>query len=561
MKLSRLYPVLLGAIIGLACVRIISTYEEFWQTWDESAHIACGVQWWEKGQYSYERFHPPLARIFLGAGPYFAGVRGLTGAKDHWTDGNAILHYGGLYERNLALARIGVIPFFVLASLIVAAWGRRFGDEATSLCSVFLFGLLPPVLAHSGLATLDVACASLVVASLYALSLLMAKPCAWRAVVFGAVSGLAFSTKFSSGVFIAAGGLGILLAGRITASSGQKKVGAHGNPRPRSICLASVVLLAASFAVWAAYRFSFYPLIRANDGPGEIFSQIVAQSGPFAPWVAVLATKVPLPALDFFWGLFDLFYFRRGEGHSVYFLGEIGKQGWWLFYPVVFLLKTPPAFLLLAGFGCISVFAGVRAARSGAFFPLSLALAVAAVFISAVFATPHNGLRQILAVYPLLSVAAGSGVVLLWRSARSQIAGKSLALVLVFWCTASSFAAHPDYLAYFNFLAGSKPGEIVNDSDLDWGQDLKRLSEACRRHNIGFLHLAYNGSRGMDLAQFPLPPLAQLQPRDRPYGWVAVSERMLYLGNGEPPYDQFSWLRGEKPVQRVGDSILLYRFE
>ena len=43
-----------------------------------------------------------------------------------------------------------------------------------------------------------------------------------------------------------------------------------------------------------------------------------------------------------------------------------------------------------------------------------------------------------------------------------------------------SLAAHPDYLAYFNALAGDDPERIVVDSDLDWGQDIKRLGQRLR---------------------------------------------------------------------------------
>ena len=39
---------------------------------------------------------------------------------------------------------------------------------------------------------------------------------------------------------------------------------------------------------------------------------------------------------------------------------------------------------------------------------------------------------------------------------------------------------HPDYLAYFNELAGDEPERILADSDLDWGQDMLRLSARLR---------------------------------------------------------------------------------
>jgi len=56
-------------------------------------------------------------------------------------------------------------------------------------------------------------------------------------------------------------------------------------------------------------------------------------------------------------------------------------------------------------------------------------------------------------------------------------------MVLAAWFGASSLISHPDYLAYFNEFAGSEPENIVVDSDLDWGQDVKRL--AARLREVG----------------------------------------------------------------------------
>lgn len=135
-----------------------------------------------------------------------------------------------------------------------------------------------------------------------------------------------------------------------------------------------------------------------------------------------------------------------------------------------------------------------------------------------------------------------------------------MAVALVAACAANSFAAHPDYLSYFNLLGVGNRAAIAADSDLDWGQDLKRLSQACRRLGVDKLALQYNGSKGIDLSSFDLPETVELVPYERPTGWVAVSRQKLLLGTGVPPYDQFAWLAGEKPVEEIGNSMLLFRF-
>ncbi|HJZ04914.1 MAG TPA: phospholipid carrier-dependent glycosyltransferase, partial [Patescibacteria group bacterium] len=155
---SYLYlAVALLIIIGL--IRIFSTYSVFWQTWDEPPHITAGMEWLETGQYTREHMHPPLPRVMCALGPYLDGVRS-TGLDYRTYEGNNLLQYNNAYERNLTLARLGVLPFFVIATLVVWIWARLYFGGLTALLSVILFTTLPPVLAHSGLATTDMACAA-----------------------------------------------------------------------------------------------------------------------------------------------------------------------------------------------------------------------------------------------------------------------------------------------------------------------------------------------------------------------------------------------------------------
>lgn len=546
----------MAVVAFVALWRITLTYKSFWQTWDEPAHIACGLQWWEKNEYSYERLHPPLARIFVAAGPYFDGARGVQGAKNFWEDGNKLLHDGGQYERRLTLARLGVLPFFLMAMVIVILWASRCGGRWAGLLAAFLFSLVPPVLGHAGLATLDMACAAFVVATLFALVLWLERPDFWRSLIVGVLAGLAVTTKFSAILFIGLSGLTILGVRRVILRSFWNAPPGSGSAKVVLNLMNAGVF--GILSIWAVYRFSFHPLIHEAGGPGELFEQMLERLGPVAEWVRHFAITVPLPALDFFWGLFDLFHFRRGEGHLVYFQGEIGKSGFWMFYPVVIFFKTPTAFLLLVFAGFVAM-VGAFKERGGSYrwlvFP---GVCIAAVLIVGIFATPTNGIRQLLCVYPLLAIFAGCGAVFLWQS---RVIAKALSVVLILGCGISSISAHPDYLAYFNMLAGNRPGAIVSDSDLDWGQDLKRLSEACNRHGIEEIHIRYNGTREIDLAQFDMPKTIELTPYNRVTGWVALSHAALTLGMGVPPYDHFTWLLHEKPVERVGKSIWLYQIE
>ncbi len=90
------------------------------------------------------------------------------------------------------------------------------------------------------------------------------------------------------------------------------------------------------------------------------------------------------------------------------------------------------------------------------------------------------------------------------------------------------------------------------ESDLDWGQDLKRLSTRLNQLGVQSVWISYFGSADLSkrLAQTSYP----LEPNDRPAGWVAISEAHLRKQPGS-----FGWLLNY-PYERVGSSIRLYHF-
>src|SRR5579872_6257558 len=158
--LDRHSVLLAIALLLLASVRIAATYTVFNHTYDEPAHIACGMEWLDKGAYTLEPQHPPLSRIAVALGPFLLGQRSpkpSTARSAIFIEGREILDSGGRYDLTLSLARLGVLPFFWIACAVVYFWGRRYFSPAVAVLALALFTFLPPVLAHSGLATTDMA--------------------------------------------------------------------------------------------------------------------------------------------------------------------------------------------------------------------------------------------------------------------------------------------------------------------------------------------------------------------------------------------------------------------
>jgi hypothetical protein len=184
-------------------------------------------------------------------------------------------------------------------------------------------------------------------------------------------------------------------------------------------------------------------------------------------------------------------------GHPSYLLGEKSKTGWWYYFPVVFAVKTPTALLVLLA---VWVPAGLWRLRGRGFWPPSLpwiGLTIPPLlwFGSAMFSRLNIGVRHILPIYPFLFVLVAAVVIPVLRR-RAVLLLLPVALMQT-WETAR---IHPYYLAFFNSLAGGpeKGPSYVLDSNIDWGQDAKRLGKYVRELGIPHVCIAYFGMAKLD---------------------------------------------------------------
>ncbi|HET8624323.1 MAG TPA: phospholipid carrier-dependent glycosyltransferase, partial [Gemmatimonadales bacterium] len=514
------------------------TYHVYNQTWDEPAHIVAGLEWLQRGAYRFEPLHPPLARIVSAAGPYLAGAR-LDDDPNPWRQGNRILGSGDGYFRMLGLARAGTLLFFLLACVGVYLVARRAAGPGAGIVAVLLLSTLPPVLAHAGLATTDLALASGTILSFAGFIWWRDAPTMRRGIALGATLGATVLTKFSSLLF-----LPVVLGSAVL-------VGRPVTP-DRNAALRAVrpVWLTALLLIWIGYRASVGPALPPDDPAASGTS---AQSFGLATRIAQLPVY-PAPAL--IQGL-AAYAGQSGKGRKAYFMGERGRTGWWTFFPTMFALKTPIAFLALAGFGAVIAIA--RRREPGTRIVFAATVAAAGCLLVLLPSRVNIGLRHALPIYPLLSVTAAYGAVALWRRGRHRV-GAAAAVALIVWQVVAAWRAHPDFLPYFNELAGEPPERYVVDSDLDWGQDLKRLADTLRSRGITDVALAYNGSA--DPHAVGIERYRILVPFRPDTGWIAISVFTRTLGYwNQPTSDDFAWLERFQPVARAGRSMVLYRIE
>lgn len=503
---------------------IISTYPVFNQTWDEPEHLAAGLALLDSGEYPYDVQHPPLARLAMAVGPYLAGARSYHNAGPSGDEeGRDILYQGHDTNKLLSLARAGILPFVVV--LFVATWlwaAHIFGRTVAALATVFL-ATTPPLLGHAGLATLDLPVTAMLMLALYCFQHWRSRPGLHRAAVFGITAGLAAATKLSAIPFLGITFISWYLAAQFSAHD------AH--PPQRQLTRGQLL------------RHALVAFLLA------VVSLTLCYGWHWAAWSAHLPIPAPVGLHRFIDSLVAL-NTHNASGHLAYFMGEVSDDGWWEYYLVVVGVKSPLPLLLLGLVG--SVWSLQKAWRSGEWTVAAPALSLLAILaFSSAYSQINIGVRHVLIVFPLLAILAGFTLVAAWHQWRTRLPRTGLVLLLV-WQIAS-VRAQPDNLAYFNELAGRQPERIVVDSDLDWGQDIRRLAAELKRRQIDRVSVLYRGSA--DLTDEHLPEWHRLKPRTRTSGWIAVSLFARYTTRDRNDY---AWLDEYQPVTRVGTSFDLY---
>jgi hypothetical protein len=323
--------------------------------------------------------------------------------------------------------------------------------------------------------------------------------------------------------------------------------------------------LALLYAVRWAQRPREFPLRRLAIAAGTPLAMLlVAVILVYWPeTVRGFATKVPgmlqLPTHRFLSGLKAVMKHNAG-GHASYLLGLRSDKGWWYYFPVVYAVKSTmaalaaTALLLLAG-----IRRGVRRRgrlRDIPIMAIGLILPPVFYFVLSMSSGINIGMRHILPVYPFLYV----GLAAMLAVPRSlTFAAPIVALAALQIAECASIA--PDYLAFFNALAGG-PGNgplYLADSNIDWGQDVKKLVKWLDSHGTRRARVFYFGNA--QLRYYGVDELGYPGPRDQK-GWDEIDDYCVasvtpLVGN-YVPLEALAQLRLREPIAKVGWSMYVY---
>ena len=547
-------------------------------TFDEGSHLPAGYTYLKLGDHRLNPEHPPLVKVLAAAPLLFLDVSlkpddEAWAARRQWEFGKRFLYRWNDADRMLFWGRLPVVGLGALLAVSVFFWGRsRYGWPAAVL-ALFLCVLNPDVLAHGQLVTTDVGIALFLFLSVIAFDAAAREVSPRRVTLAGLAAGAAFATKFSAVLLLPIlGSLALVAAlapGPMTLALPRQLPREVKGRAARLSAMAAVLLAMGVLSlaiVWASYGFRS-ALSPDPEVEGAFEWERVEPDGAIEKPLAGLVRSSGVLPEAYVFGF--LRFFKHSEPRPAFLLGQVSNNGWWYFFPVTFLLKTPVPLLLLLAIALVARRRNVSSWRD----ELVLWLPVVIYFGVAVVRALNIGHRHLLPIYPFLFVAAGRAAS--WAFPATLAASRvraSILSVLCGWQAVSTALIHPHYLAFVNELGGgpSQGYRLFADSSLDWGQDLKNLKAYLDAHGIAAVKLSYFGTAdpayyaipGELLPSHTLPPPRETTREVKPGDLLAVSVTNLQ-GVYLPPEDQplMARIRKQRPLDSVGHSILIYRAE
>lgn len=303
-------------------------------------------------------------------------------------------------------------------------------------------------------------------------------------------------------------------------------------------------VLVAGALIWAVHGFKYHAACAGSPTDVMIdytWQELTARPG-LAPAAIEFFREYRILPEGYLFGLADTFKHMVDRG--AFMMGEYSQRGWWWFFPLVILIKTPVGLLLLFAVGLLAL------RRKGFYDRLPLLVFLAVFGLVSVFSNLNIGHRHILPIYaPLLILTGGA-----WAFSRHR-AWRIGVLSAVATVVIGSLLTFPHYISYFNFTIGgpSQGFRYVIDSSVDWGQDLglmrRWIDERRDRGDRRPLHLAYFGTVSPTCEGFSKTELIGSWRRssDPPMwfrgGYFAISATILqtiytqYSGRWTPKHD------------------------
>ena len=524
--MSKAYLPALGAL-GLLLIHGVLAYHSLRiksVTYDELTHLPAGMANVATGEIVLNRQHPPLVK-------WLAGLAANTTHPEIPLDGEAFAekkewHFGAellFSERNdhwqiLRRGRTPTVALSMLGGLVVFLWARRRSGDAGAFFALGLWTFSPSLLAHARWVTMDAAVTALGMLTLYLW---------WRLCQYDSegrkVWGLTLGTGVALGLTLGAKFSGLVLIPAMALAD----VLVHGLPSTEPVALIkrraaqwSVIAVSAWLTLWCLYLFPTDPFVYFTD-LGNLYADLKSD-------------------------------------YRFYLAGSFQAGNFPHYFLATYLLKSTPVELLVT----VAVFPlmWVHRRRDNVF----LVVPAGAWFVATSLLASNQGHRYILLLYPLVFVLAAEAVPAL-ASVQRRTLVIAVLVALPLGQALETLGHHPDYLPYFNRMAGGPlAGPYwLDDSNVDWNQDIGRLAPWLEAKGIGPVYTVFFGNTDPEFYGIERRPFLRSDWKDGPRpGAYVVSAHVLSRGLELKQFEGYNsdWLLRYEPEDVLGGSLYLYVF-
>ena len=540
-------------------------------TWDEDDHLYSGYMSLKTGDFGLNPEHPPMVKM-LAALPILGMQLKVPELQRRYFKHEAFL--GGkefLFKNDantmLFRARMAASLLTVLLAVLVFLAAQEMFSTGAAFLALTLLVFDPNLLAHGALVTTDAGLSCFLFASVYAFYRYVKVPSAWRLVVVGLATGLAFSAKHT-GVLAAPILIGLALCelwrNRGAAKSGERATTSTGRQFLHMVGALAVVAAISLTVLWGFYGFRYAARpagLDLNPTSAEYLQQL---SRPHEAKLLTAIAKYHLLPESYIYGLADVRMIA--DFYSSYVLGKTYPHGVWFYFPLAMAIKSTVPFLLLLA---ITIWA-IATRRLSQWREVLYLTVPPVLYLAVAMSSRMNiGMRHILPMYPFLTVLiAGAAWTLIQRNRRWMYA----VAVLVLFQIVTSLHAFPVYIPYANELWGgsSQTYKLLSDSNTDWAEQLKATKKYLDRRGVKDCWFVYFGEGVIDYTYYGIPCKALPTPdamwvNEKFYppaeidGPVLISAADLSgfeYGPGElNPYEQFKSLT---PTAVIAREVFVY---
>ena len=493
---SKLINVMAVLLLALMAVLAGGAMRRESITFDEVAHIGAGASYLQKFDLRLNMEHPPLSKM-LAAIPL--ALRGAKADYSHiswvfsdqgffkqylsqWVFGNYFVAVWNDPISTVFWARVPMLICTLLLGFILFLYGKKLTSPTGGVLCLCAFATMPAFITFGPLVLSDTLIALFSLLTLWTFAEMWAEPSGSNTLKFGLALGGAILTKFSAGLLFFCFPI-FILSLRWWRVSGMPldKNELHSWQRRRW----GVLLKGTAIAALVVY---FTYLIFSWGQPSDSLSIIPHFTK------SLFIRRLLMPIWIFLQG-FITFAFTASR--PTFILGKAYTHGVWFYFPVVFFLKSPLAFLGLLVLAIVVAFIAKTRLKT-AFSPVCQGMEfhwravwmffltlTAACIISRLtisirhFLTPLTLIILLLAPLPrTLETLRKSG----FSAARATgwLTG-ALALIMV----VVAIRTYPHYMPFLNTFGSGRPNyELVNDSNMDWNQSLPEVAEWSQHRNL-----------------------------------------------------------------------------